>query len=263
MDSVRKKRNRSLSRSLLREQLLQRTARGKEFWEEPSSAERRQLHWGNVPGQLLRPLHEHFFEKTVAATLAVIFFGLFSLLDFPLTNRITDTARYLTVHETSAEKVLEQVRPVVASFRDFDWRRQPGVVEDTPAEETMAAPVSGVLLSPYGTRLDASGQRLEMNYGIDVAAEAGTPVYAALSGTVMLVQEHPIHGLTVYLAHGEDLRTIYSGLADPQVVAGDTVRQGEQLAVVAAHHSGQDFLHFEVWKEGRPVNPQEFMGPLH
>jgi len=245
----------------MREKLQERAVRGKEFWEEPS-ADNRQGWWENVPKHLLRPLHEHFFEKTVAATLAVIFFGLFSLLDFPMTNRINDTARYLTSHQTSAVEVLEQARPVMTSIRNFDWRRQPEVAQDVPAEESMAAPVSGVLLSPYGTRLDASGERLEMNYGIDVATDAGAPVYAALSGTVMLVQEHPHHGLTVYLEHGEEMRTIYSRLANPQVVAGDSVRQGEQLAVVAAHHSGQAFLHFEVWKEGRPVNPQEFLGPL-
>ncbi len=255
-----RKKSKSVPRSSLREK-LQRAGREKESIPDyPADCGR--LQWENIPKQWLRPLHEHLFEKTVAATLAVIFFGLFSLLDFPLTNRITDTARYLTVHQADPRQLLEQVQPVVKAVRDFDPRRRQDGVSEVPAAETMAAPVSGVLVRPYGMGFDAAGAGPEMNYGIDVAAAAGTPVLAALSGTVTLVREHPVYGLTVYLEHTGGLKTIYSRLDGAEVAAGDWVRQGERLAVIAKQQAGRDTLHFQVWRDGRPVDPQQLIVSL-
>jgi murein DD-endopeptidase MepM/ murein hydrolase activator NlpD len=244
-------------RSVLREK-LQRLGREKELMHD-SSPDCRRLQWETLPGQWLRPLHEHVFEKTVAATLAVIFFGLFSLLDFPLANRITDTALYLTVHQTDPRKVLEQAQPVVEVFREFNLQRRPQMAGDAPAPETMTAPVSGILHRPFGKVTDASGAKPETSYGIDVAAAAGTPVYASLSGTVTLLREHPVFGLTAYLTHPGGLKTIYGRLDRAEVAAGDGVRQGQRLAVVAQQHTGQETLHFQIWKDGRPVNPEEFL----
>lgn len=246
-----------MPRSALREK-LQRLGREKELMHD-SSPDCRRLQWETLPGQWLRPLHEHMFEKTVAATLAVIFFGLFSLLDFPLANRITDTARYLTVHQTDPRELLEQAQPVVKAFREFELQRRPHMVSDAPTTETMAAPVSGILHRPFGTVLDASGAKPETSYGIDVAAAAGTPVYAALSGTATLLRERPVYGLTVYLTHPGGFKTIYGRLDRAEIAAGDGVRQGQRLAVVAQQRAGQETMHFQIWKDGRPVNPEGFV----
>lgn len=262
---MKRKRKWQMPKTNLRERLRE-IRREESFWTETEPGCRR-VRWDSIYLQLLRPANEYLFQKTVAATLVVIFFGLFSLLNFPLTNRMIDAVHYLTVHQTSPGEILEQARPVFQAVRDLNWRL-PGEKQDSaiPAppikEEVMAAPVSGVLVSPYGTRLDASGERVEMHYGIDVAADAGTPVFAALTGTVSLIQDHPIYGLTIYLEHGEELVTIYGRCAEPLVKVGDRVNRGQQLAVVAAGQAGQQHLHFEVWKEGKPVDPQEMLGQL-
>jgi murein DD-endopeptidase MepM/ murein hydrolase activator NlpD len=257
---MNRKKGKSVPRFSLRER-LERAGRERAPVSD-QAADCRRLQWESIPGQWLRPLHEHLFEKTVAATLAVIFFGLFSLLDFPLTNRITDTARYLTVHQTDPRGLLEQAEPVVKAFREFDRQRRPEAAGEAPVPETMAAPVSGVLVKPYGAEFAVSGETPEMNYGIDVAAPAGSPVYAALSGTVTLVREHPDFGLTIYLEHAGGLKTIYSRLEGAEVAAGDSVRRGERLAVIAKQQAGQETLHFQVWQDGRPVDPQQFIVSL-
>jgi len=256
-----RKKSKPVPRSSLREK-LERVGRERELVPGyPAEADCRRLQWESIPSQWLRPLHEHIFEKTVAATLAVIFFGLFSLLDFPLTNRITDVAHYLTVHQTDGRELLEQAQPVLKAFREFDRQRRPEPVGEAPSPEIMAAPVGGVLVKPYGAAPAAQGETPEMNYGIDVAADAGTPVQAALSGTVTLVREHPSYGLTVYLEHAGGMRTIYGRLDRAEVAAGDSVRQGQRLAVIAEQRDGQATLHFQVWKDGRPVDPQELIVP--
>jgi murein DD-endopeptidase MepM/ murein hydrolase activator NlpD len=253
---LKKKKKFQIPRSRLRERVGKRgSAR-----DMRGQGEEEKL-WQSFPAQLLRHTNEHFFQKSVAAMLVVILLGLFSLLNFQLTDRVTNAVHYLTVHQTSPTELVEQIQPVFQSARDFSWRRQekPPAGGPDDAEEVMGAPVSGILVSPYGTRPGAA-EDTEMHYGIDVSADAGSPVYAVLSGTVSMVQEHPLYGTTVYIKHGETLVTVYGRCASPSVKAGDHVRLGQQIAVVAQAVTGTSHLHFEVWKEGQPVDPQEFMG---
>ena len=259
-DKLKKKRKLQIPRSRLRERMGRGGARDTSSWGQ--SEEERPLLWQSFPAQLLRHTNEHFFQKSVAAMLVVILLGLFSLLNFPLTDRVVNAVHYLTVHQTNPSELAGQIQPVFQSVRDFSWRRQekPPASEPDDAEEVMGAPVSGILVSPYGTRPGAAGEDTEMHYGIDVSADAGSPVYAALTGIVSLVQEHPLYGTTVYLQHGETLVTVYGRCASPSVRAGEQVRLGQQIAGVADDGTGSSHLHFEVWKEGQPVDPQEFMG---
>ncbi len=192
--------------------------------------------------------------------LVVILLGLFSLLNYPLTNRMVDVVHNLTVHQVSPGELADQIQPVFQSVRDFSWRRQEKEPEGGTydPEEIMGAPVSGTLVSPYGIR--QTGDDTEMHYGIDVAVDEGSPVYAALSGVVSLIQEHPLYGLTIYLQHNETLVTVYGRCASPIVQEGTRISRGQQIAVVASADTGESHLHFEVWKEGQPLDPQEIMG---
>jgi murein DD-endopeptidase MepM/ murein hydrolase activator NlpD len=256
---LKKKRNWQVPRSSLRDRINKRRGARDSLW---GHGEKDEWFPAKFPGQLLHQTNEYFFQKSVAAMLVVILLGLFSLLNFPLTNRLVSAVHYLTVYQMNPGELAGQIQPVIQSVRDINWRRQespPGKVPDD-VEEIMGAPVSGILVSPYGTRQGAAGSDTEMHYGIDVEADGGAPVYAALSGVVSLIQEHPLYGLTIYIKHGEDLVTVYGRCASPKVGEGRNVVRGQQIAVVASSGPGANHLHFEVWKEGEPVDPLEFMG---
>lgn len=255
---MKKKKKAPLLRSSLREKLSKRGGK------DPFFSQERERGWSleRMPLQLLRTTNEHFFEKSVAAILVVIFLGLFSLVDVPVTNRLVGAIHRLTVYQVSPGELVEQIQPVMQTVRDFNWRRQespPRLEPPAGGEEEMGAPVSGVLISPYGLRPGSSGEGNEMHYGIDVKAEAGSPVYAAFSGDVSLVQEHPLYGMTIYIKHPKDMVTVYGRCDRPLVTVGDRVSKGQQIAVVAAGPE-DSHLHFEVWQSGEPVDPQEFMG---
>lgn len=259
---MKKKKKWQLPKSTLRERLQQRAAkRDDSLWNEPDP-EYKRVSVENLPVQFFRTMNEHLFQKSVAAILVIIFLGLFSLLNLPLTNRLVDAVHYLTVHQVSPTELVESARPVMQTVRDFNWRRPSETVAPEPVEpvsETMAVPVNGVLVSPYGTRTHPYEDRMEMHYGIDVAADDGSPVYAAFSGRVSLVQEHPVFGITVYVEHDESMVTIYGRIAEPQVSSGEQIIRGQMLGVVAADSQADSHLHFEVWKDGQPVDPQEFL----
>ena len=100
--------------------------------------------------------------------------------------------------------------------------------------------------------------------GVDIAAEAGTSVLAASSGTVISVEEDPLMGTTVVIEHDGGYQTMYSNLqAEPSVAEGDTVSAGQIIGAVgdtaAAEAAQGPHLHFSVTCDGEPVDPQNFL----
>lgn len=98
-------------------------------------------------------------------------------------------------------------------------------------------PVEGRITQPYSSE----------HYGIDIAAEEGTPVVAAASGTVVAAEWDDRHGNLVAIDHGDGLITRYTHLLDYQVAAGDQVDQGQQIGRVGSTgESTGPHLHFEL-----------------
>ncbi|HHX77917.1 MAG TPA: M23 family metallopeptidase, partial [Firmicutes bacterium] len=114
------------------------------------------------------------------------------------------------------------------------------------------------VISEYGMREDAEG-RMEMNYGIDLAVEAGSPVRAVLAGRVTRLEDYDGSGMAVMLDHGNGLSTYYARLEEVNLKENDTVKAGDYIGKVFSGDAegNTSFLHFEVWVDGRPVNPRE------
>ena len=99
--------------------------------------------------------------------------------------------------------------------------------------------------------------------GVDIAAQQGTTVLAASAGAVLSVTDDPLMGTTVVLEHDNGYQTTYANLqAKPNVEAGDPVSAGQIIGAVgttAAAESGQPHLHFAVTKDGKAVDPNEYL----
>ncbi len=118
----------------------------------------------------------------------------------------------------------------------------------------------GWVSSPFGTRMDPfSGQR-SWHEGVDIAARLGGPVYAAGDGVVSFAAERPGYGLLVELTHESNLVTRYAHTSEILVKVGDRVRKGQLIARVGSSgRSTGPHLHFEVVRNGQPVNPAGFL----
>lgn len=96
------------------------------------------------------------------------------------------------------------------------------------------------------------------NHGIDIMVEAGTPARAVFEGVVTGVMN--IMGTTVVMVrHGEYL-TVYQNLSSASVKKGDKVSTKQTIGTVAKSSSSNTYeLHFEIWKNDRYVNPNEWL----
>jgi len=84
-----------------------------------------------------------------------------------------------------------------------------------------------------------------------IAAAAGSVVY---SGSGLLG-----YGRLIILKHSETFLSAYAYNERLLVAEGDQVATGQQIATMGLDNSGQPVLHFEIRKDGKPVNPMEHL----
>lgn len=118
------------------------------------------------------------------------------------------------------------------------------------------------LSAPYGrytlvlTSDPPAGQSTFVHTGIDIPAQQGTDISAALAGTVTETGFDPERGNYLILDHGNGLTTLYGQCQEVLVQTGDAVAEGETVALLGATGMATGpHLHFEVRQDGEPQNP--------
>jgi murein DD-endopeptidase MepM/ murein hydrolase activator NlpD len=102
------------------------------------------------------------------------------------------------------------------------------------------------------------------HWGIDLVAEKGTPVKATADGWVMVADWNVPYGNTIVLYHGYGYFSIYKHAEFLFVHSGSLVKGGDIIATVgeSGSLSTGTHLHFEIWKDGQPVDPIDFFPQL-
>lgn len=120
-------------------------------------------------------------------------------------------------------------------------------------------PVHGTMTSPYGLRM--RGLSPGLHHGVDIAAPEGSPVRAMKSGRVEHAGAWGGYGLSVVIAHGSNVRTLYAHLSRIDVRSGDRVGGGTVIGAVGrTGNATGPHLHFEVWRWGRAEDPVPLLG---
>ena len=100
-----------------------------------------------------------------------------------------------------------------------------------------------------------------LHKGIDMAAPTGTPIYASDGGTVTRAGWYSGYGLCVDIDHGNGRETRYGHCSKILVNVGDQVYQGQVVSLVGnTGHSFGSHLHFEIHRNGQPINPRPILG---
>ena len=122
-------------------------------------------------------------------------------------------------------------------------------------------PVPGysTISSYFGYRIHPITGVSKLHAGIDIPAPAGVTVAAANSGTVIVATYSESYGNYVIIDHG-GLTTLYAHNTSLSVSAGQTVKKGDKIAAVGTTgYSTGNHLHFEVRKNGTPVDPMSYL----
>ncbi|MEE2523205.1 M23 family metallopeptidase [Pseudarthrobacter sp. J75] len=134
-----------------------------------------------------------------------------------------------------------------------------GTVAPAASRGTIAGPLASLTtVSPYGYRVSPiTGGTGDFHRGTDFAAQCGTPVLAAATGTVTFAGWHPYGGGNrVVVDHGNGLETTYNHLSSFSAQVGQTVTRGDVVALSGTTGASTGcHLHFEVQVGGEVVDP--------
>jgi murein DD-endopeptidase MepM/ murein hydrolase activator NlpD len=114
--------------------------------------------------------------------------------------------------------------------------------------------------SSFGNREDPLTGRLAFHAGVDFAAPAGSVIRAAAAGIVAFAGFHPAFGWMIEIEHGNQLVTRYAHASRLDVRRGQLVRAGDAVAAVGSSgRSTGPHLHFEVLRQGQPIDPRLYL----
>jgi murein DD-endopeptidase MepM/ murein hydrolase activator NlpD len=150
----------------------------------------------------------------------------------------------------------------LASFQEIGWYvgNQKSLRNATPS----LWPTEGSITSLFGYRFSpmqrADGESGEFHAGLDIANAADTLVHATADGTVRFSGWSHGYGNMVVIDHGYGVSTLYGHTSKALVKAGDRVMRGQVIAYMGTTgRSTGAHLHYEVWRQGRPVNPMSYL----
>ncbi|WP_310551448.1 M23 family metallopeptidase [Paenibacillus glufosinatiresistens] len=182
-----------------------------------------------------------------------------------------ETGSYTAAYETEESRKLGEVRDDLEELRllldEVANRMAAAVAAGESALEQKNRTASAVWPTPsriisssFGTRTDPFNGTSAFHSGLDIAGNAGDPVFAALDGTVLQAEENPSRGRYLVLDHGNGLHTWYMHLSRLEVKAGAAVRRGEVIGRLGSTgRSTGPHLHFQVEKKNTPVNPLAYL----
>lgn len=164
--------------------------------------------------------------------------------------------------KSNADNVYSLIKygyPATAGGGGFDGADVPYIGVDGFCSP-VGASWRNIVTSEFGNRIDPiSGQR-DGHTGMDLAVPTGTPIRAALDGTVTLSKYNGSYGYCVMIDHGNGLTTLYGHNSRLLVSVGQTVHAGDVVSLSGA--TGRvtgPHLHFEVRVNGERTNPRYYL----
>ncbi len=119
---------------------------------------------------------------------------------------------------------------------------------------------NGYMSSTFGYRTDPFNGRREFHSGMDFTAPAGTAITAVAQGIVTASALTSDYGNLLEINHGDSFETRYAHNKINLVKAGDVVKKGQIIALVGSTgRSTAPHVHFEVYKNGRVVDPATYL----
>lgn len=119
---------------------------------------------------------------------------------------------------------------------------------------------TGYASSGYGRRADPFSGFGEFHRGVDFAGPRGSEIFSVADGVVQFSGRSSGYGNTVEVDHGNGYMTRYAHNDKNLVAVGDRIKAGQVIAKMGATgRATGTHLHFEVWLNGRVVNPNQYL----
>ena len=168
-----------------------------------------------------------------------------------------------SVQESGRQRMRKE-KPIILEIArsgraPIDWKNDGSIKgAESSGSGSFSQPVPGhtKISSPFGKRLHPIQKVYKMHNGIDLPAPTGTKIVASDSGKVTFAGRQGSYGNLLKIDHGNGYETRYAHCNSLDVKQGTSVRKGQAIAKVGSTGgSTGPHLHFEIRKNGSPINP--------
>lgn len=217
-----------------------------------------------IPGYSSPKLNSQVMELTVKSD------SLQQVLQY--NKAYMESIRKVLTGEVEAEKVnkdslisaeLEKIsaKNFVPSKADSLLRNEVANEDKYNLFEKAEQRVNLVLFAPAKGSITSGFNKNDKHFAVDIALPVGTPVKSVSNGTVIFADWTPTNGNVVIVNHSEGIMSVYKHCETITKNQGDIVRTGEVIATSGntGTQSTGAYLHFELWKNGFPVDPTTFI----
>lgn len=173
-------------------------------------------------------------------------------------KNLTEAVRQVYTTEARVDALLRLARFEEEKFEEvYDVLvEKKSILDHTPS----ILPTRGYRTRGYGMKYDPFTGYKQFHSGIDIANKTGTPVYATADGIVSFAGRLGGLGKLVKVNHGYGYKTRYGHLSKIKVKRGEKVRRGDLIGLMGSTgYSTGPHLHYEVIKDGKNVNPLEYI----
>ena len=114
------------------------------------------------------------------------------------------------------------------------------------------------VISPY-----KNNRGSHRHTGVDLKTKANDPIYAVGDGVVTMSKNYSGYGKCIIIKHADGTETLYAHNSKNYVKEGEKVKSGQKIALTGrTGRATTEHLHFEVRKNGKPVNPMPLLEKL-
>jgi len=156
---------------------------------------------------------------------------------------------------------------VDASEVDLSASKEDSLLREKVSQEDKYNPllsdsgINYVLFAPVKGRISQVYNPAEKHYAVDIVTVKNAPVKAIADGTVIFAEWTAETGYVMLIKHRNDLLSVYKHNASLTKEQGEFVKAGEVISTVGS--TGElttgPHLHFELWRDGYPINPTNFI----
>lgn len=127
--------------------------------------------------------------------------------------------------------------------------------------ESAILTTSFVLFPPVNGTISEGYNAEEKHYAVDLVVAKDSPIKSTADGTIIFAEWTAETGFVVIIKHGEGLLSVYKHNASITKSQGDLVKAGEVIATAGntGEYTTGPHLHFELWSDGYPINPTNFI----
>ena len=183
---------------------------------------------------------------------------LSKLLSLKSKNSIIQSADMKDTGSLDIESLKKQMNETIESVAVIKSyiAEQKDVYRATPT----GWPVQGAINSGFGLREHPITGEAARHTGVDIRASMGSPVKATAPGIVSFSSWTNGSGYIVVLEHGHGFSTAYAHNKENLVTVGQKIKKGDKIAFSGSSGASTGpHVHYEVWKNGKQINPLSYL----